>query len=94
VIIVHVLHEEMLAKVGPAFERGRAYFEQRRVRAVSAQGGKLTGMVTGKTNYEVAIWASETRLGYSCSCPSGADGFFCKHAVAVALAWLDRVQHR
>ncbi|WP_198408471.1 SWIM zinc finger family protein [Methylomicrobium lacus] len=27
-------------------------------------------------------------LGHDCSCPNAADGFFCKHCVAVGLAWL------
>jgi uncharacterized Zn finger protein len=28
-------------------------------------------------------------IDYSCSCPMGDDGEFCKHCVAVALAWID-----
>lgn len=29
-------------------------------------------------------------LDYSCDCPVGSDGAFCKHCVAAALAWLNR----
>jgi hypothetical protein len=32
---------------------------------------------------------SDVALEYACDCPVGEDGDFCKHAVAVALSWLE-----
>ena len=34
---------------------------------------------------------SDGELEYECDCPVGDDGTFCKHAVAVALSWLEKV---
>jgi hypothetical protein len=88
----NVLHEDMIAKlaVGTALQRGRAYFVERRVQRVSCARGRLVGEVVGTAAYDVAIWGGRSRLGYSCSCPAGANGDFCKHCVALALAWIHR----
>jgi hypothetical protein len=45
--------------------------------------------VTGTFEYEVRLqWiAGADRLNGECSCPVGLRGSFCKHCVAVALAW-------
>jgi hypothetical protein len=32
---------------------------------------------------------SDGELEYECNCPVGDEGTFCKHAVAVALSWLE-----
>ncbi|MBI4540724.1 MAG: SWIM zinc finger family protein [Gemmatimonadetes bacterium] len=34
--------------------------------------------------------AEDGEVQYSCTCPVGREGAFCKHCVAVALAWLDQ----
>jgi len=48
--------------------------------------GRLTATVRGTMPYTVAIWVEGTRrAAYSCTCPQGDDGRFCKHAAAVAL---------
>jgi uncharacterized Zn finger protein len=87
----HVLHQERIAKLarGPALARGRAYFEERRVLRLSCASGRLLGVVAGTATYEVAIWVTGDRLGYACSCPAGREGDFCKHCVAVAIAWVN-----
>jgi uncharacterized Zn finger protein len=87
----HVLHDEMIAKLarGAAFERGRAYFADRRVQRLSCAAGRLLGQVVGTASYEVSIWVTGDRLGYACSCPAGREGDFCKHCVAIALAWVN-----
>jgi uncharacterized Zn finger protein len=36
----------------------------------------------------VRLWA-EDGLVFSCDCPLGLDGEFCKHCVAAGLAWLE-----
>ncbi|MET9225077.1 SWIM zinc finger family protein [Lentzea sp. NPDC003310] len=40
--------------------------------------------------YVVELSWSGAQLVGSCSCPHGAEGFFCKHCVAVGLVLLDR----
>jgi uncharacterized Zn finger protein len=81
----------MIAKLarGAAFERGRAYFADRRVQRLSCAAGRLLGQVVGTASYEVSIWVTGDRLGYACSCPAGREGDFCKHCVAIALAWVN-----
>jgi len=54
------------------------------------KSGRLVAQVTGKQAYRVSIWINGDRLGYVCSCPAGADGDFCKHCVAVAIAWVEQ----
>ena len=42
--------------------------------------------------YDVCLSAGmDEELDYECDCPVGVDGDFCKHAVAVALSWLENV---
>jgi uncharacterized Zn finger protein len=37
--------------------------------------------VQGTRPYRVELWIEEGDLEYSCTCPVGADGEFCKHCV-------------
>ena len=47
---------------------------------------RLTATVRGTLPYSVAIWVEGTKKpGFSCTCPQGDDGKFCKHAAALAL---------
>lgn len=71
------------------FARGEAYFEQGRVTGLNEQRGKVSALVEGTQNYRVRLWDDGAALGYSCTCPLGDDAEFCKHCVAVALAWLE-----
>ena len=43
----------------------------------------------GNQDYIVTLTAEDGVLDYSCDCPVGSDGAFCKHCVAAALAWLN-----
>jgi uncharacterized Zn finger protein len=84
----HVLHAETIAKLarGHVLARGRAYVE--RVVDLVCRDARLTATVRGGEVYAVSIWVKGDGLGYACSCPAGTDGDFCKHCVAVALAWV------
>jgi len=44
----------------------------------------------GRAVYAVRIWVREEGLAYECTCPMGVQRQFCKHAVAVALAHLEK----
>lgn len=72
------------------FARGERYFDEGRVHGLTEYRGQVAAKVTGTEDYRVKLWAERGDLGYSCSCPVGDDGEFCKHCVAVALAWIEQ----
>ena len=72
----------------PSYERGLAYLEAGRVGALRASTGRVGATVQGSEAYLVELRANGEKLRFSCSCPIGREGAFCKHCVAVALAWL------
>ncbi len=69
------------------FDRGEAYFEAGAVRSLRAYEGGVKAVVQGSRRYRVHLWSEDGELGYACSCPVGHEGDFCKHCVAVGLAW-------
>lgn len=69
-----------------SFARGEAYFEEGRVRTLTEWEGLVRAQVEGMESYSVKLWHKGKALGYSCSCPRGHEGDFCKHCVAVGLA--------
>ena len=72
------------------FERGEDYYRRGAVHSLTEFEGILTARVIGTQEYRVKFQAEDDgRLRYSCSCPVGADGLFCKHCVAVGIAWLE-----
>jgi uncharacterized Zn finger protein len=74
--------------LAPSYERGLAYLEAGRVGPLRASAGRLGATVQGSEDYLVELRAEGEKLCFSCSCPIGREGAFCKHCVAVALAWL------
>jgi uncharacterized Zn finger protein len=70
-----------------SFERGEDYFVNGQVEAIAEHKGAITGNVRGTRPYRVKLWVEKENLEYSCTCPVGTDGEFCKHCVAVGLAW-------
>ena len=72
-----------------SFERGVGYVADGRVGDVSASNDAIEAVVLGTEPYVVRLWAAEGRLMNSCTCPMGDAGTFCKHCVALALAWIE-----
>ena len=70
------------------FWRGESYFSGNAVGRVRVMGDRIKARVQGTEVYQVELWESDGRLGYDCTCPHAADGYFCKHCVAVGLAWI------
>jgi uncharacterized Zn finger protein len=71
-----------------SFERGEDYFLDGQVKALAEHERTITAKVRGTRPYRVKFWVDEEEdLEYSCTCPIGANGEFCKHCVAVGLAW-------
>jgi hypothetical protein len=72
---------------GPAsFARGVAYYREDRVELGAVGSDGVQAVVRGSLPYHVELRADGGGAVWSCSCPVGADGAFCKHCVAVALA--------
>lgn len=52
------------------------------------QEDKVTAKVEGSETYQVELRDADGELVADCTCPRAGDGYFCKHCVAVGLAWL------
>lgn len=88
--IANILHQETIRRLSGdgAFERGKAYFLDGRVVDIQRKEGTVLAKVRGTETYDVRIWMKDESLAYACVCPQGQEQAFCKHAVAVALAFL------
>jgi len=71
------------------FQRGMNYFRQGRVVEMEDLGNGVEAIVEGTEEYVVRLEAASGALEHTCNCPLGLDGAFCKHCVAVALAWME-----
>lgn len=70
------------------FDRGVGYFRGDAVADLVDTGNAVKALVEGSDEYRVALRPERGALSYSCTCPMGEDGDFCKHVVATGLAWL------
>lgn len=70
------------------FERGVDYFERGLVHSLAQYEERITAEVHGTETYQVQFWLEEEDLISRCTCPLGVGGLFCKHCVAVGLAWI------
>jgi uncharacterized Zn finger protein len=77
-----------------SFERGEDYFLNGQVKALAEHEGTITAKVQGTRPYRIELWIEEDDLEYSCTCPMGADGEFCKHCVAVGLSWTENIEQK
>ena len=71
------------------YQRGADYLRQGRVTELEDFGDSVQAVVEGTEKYVVLLTANSEGLEHDCNCPLGQDDEFCKHCVAVALAWLD-----
>lgn len=71
-----------------AFRRGEEYFSVGAVERLRATDNKITARVEGTETYQVELRDDGGDLVHDCTCPRAAEGYFCKHCVAVGLAWL------
>jgi len=69
------------------FDRGETYFAEGAVRSLRPSNGSVAAVVQGTRRYRVRLWVEDGELDHDCTCPVGRDGAFCKHCVAVGLAW-------
>ena len=71
------------------FDRGSEYVAEGRVGEITEMDDAIVASVVGGDLYSVCVSASHGQLGGSCSCPMGDMDVFCKHCVALSLAWLE-----
>ncbi|MCS6906417.1 MAG: SNF2-related protein [Anaerolineales bacterium] len=67
------------------FERGRAYFFGNCVTLRYVSSERVEAVVRGELDYRVLLRVKDGQLQYTCSCPVGEGGYFCKHLVAAAI---------
>jgi len=67
-----------------SYMRGVAYQRDGRVEIKQHDSDRVTAIVRGSMPYDVELRRTP-RPSWSCNCPVGEDGGFCKHCVAVAL---------
>lgn len=86
-----ILSEDLLKNLAGErfFERGVEYFQEERVCSLAQDGDEIFAEVEGNQIYQVRLWLLDDELHSDCTCPMGEDGYFCKHCVAVGLAWID-----
>jgi uncharacterized Zn finger protein len=73
---------------GPrAYQRGVASVPA--VDALGTSGAEITATVYGSEPWQVRLDRRPAGLDYSCDCPRGMAGEFCRHCVAVGLVYLD-----
>lgn len=89
-----VLTEETLLELAGSrsFERGQDYYNDGQVVSLVQDREIISAVVEGTTNYRVKLWVHGSVLDYSCSCPVGERGDFCKHCVAAGLEWLAEME--
>ena len=88
-LVENLTRDVMLELAGETyFERGEGYHRGGHVYDLVEHAGIVVAKVAGTEDYRVRLWAGDG-LAYSCDCPLGLDGEFCKHCVAAGLAWLE-----
>ena len=76
------------------FQRGKTYATSGAVEVMSEDGlpePLLNAQVMGTELYTTEVWIEDDTVAGSCDCPNAEDGWFCKHQVAVALVWRERL---
>jgi len=71
------------------YQRGRWYLSDGAVSGIAEDGGVVSAHVQGTLLYRVVLQVERNQLAWTCSCPMGQSGYFCKHCVAAGLAWIE-----
>jgi len=73
-----------------SYARGLGLLERGAVTELIVERAVAEAAVSGPPHHKVRVELTGAGLDGACSCPLGVGGALCEHAVAVALAWLDR----
>ena len=87
-VAINLLQLKRLA-TNRSFARGETYFKDGRVHSLATHKAVLTAIVSGQADYSVTLRSGEREIEYSCDCPIGLEGEFCKHIVAAGLASIE-----
>ena len=93
---IRALGDESLRRASSEtiFPRGRVYAASDAVSVMSEDPmpePALRAQVFGTKPYTTEVWIENDDVAGSCDCPNAADGWFCKHQVAVAIVWRSRL---
>ena len=72
------------------FASGEQCYALGRVRQIRAAKEKVSARVAGNPTRRVKLWRRSGKLFFQCDCEAGRAEQFCKHCVAVGLAWLSQ----
>lgn len=75
-----------------AYKRGLAYYNQGRVSSLTIKNNRITAEVEGTHCYKVELQHTAKLFEGSCNCPASDNFDFCKHCVAVSLAYYYQTQ--
>ncbi|SHN28940.1 SWIM zinc finger domain-containing protein [Rhizobacter sp. OV335] len=76
------------------FQRGKTYAGSGAVDVTEEERGdspSIRATITGTSPYATEVWIEDGEVGGDCDCPNAEDGWFCKHQVALALVWRERL---
>jgi uncharacterized Zn finger protein len=87
-----ITHESLQEYAGTSiYQRGVAYWEDELVQNLGATATQITAQVYGTSLYNVKLWIKDGLVS-ECNCMGFVEEDFCKHCVAVGLAWLAQTQ--
>ena len=94
--LIAALSDSALRRASSAaiFQRGKTYSSSGAVQVLSEEPGDtpaIYAQVAGSETYETEVWIHEGEVEGACDCANAQDGWFCKHQVALALVWRDRL---
>ena len=84
--VADLVEEDELRKLATVDElaQGSKLADEGRVRLERFAPLSVTAVVEDGSLFEVGVWVAEGRLAWTCTCPAGARGVLCPHAVAAA----------
>lgn len=90
--LARALNEAALRRIAGerSYQRGRKYYAGGHVELLDSDTESVRATALETHDYLVTFSCSGYGFDYSCDCPQGVDGAFCKHCVAAGLAWLNR----
>jgi uncharacterized Zn finger protein len=93
-ILQHLISLSILRELAgdKGFRLGERYLAEGAVRDMRFTADSIEALVDGTDTYSVVLFDKSGKLEYGCSCPHAGSGHFCKHCVAVGLAWLHGVE--
>ena len=88
------LSESVIATLAgeAAYQRGLEYYNDGRVEQLNINGTQISASVKGQKQYRVSLNHTAKMFDGSCDCPASDNFDFCKHCVAVSLAYYYQTQ--